>query len=193
MPEIESLIGDLTSGEDERAEQAAIQLADSPEACLPYLQALLQADTVDQRWWAVRTLAQMPTSRQIIEMLVAALQDPSAEVRQCAALAFASHPQPEAIAPLVNALQATDSMLISLVANALVTIGNEAVPALLNAINEVQPAARIEIIRALAEIGDHRAIPALMSAMQSDSAVSQFWAEYGLNKLGLGMVYLKPS
>jgi HEAT repeat protein len=84
-------------------------------------------------------------------------------------------------------------MLISLVANALVTIGKEAVPALLNAINEVQPAARIEIVRALAEIGDHRAIPALVSAMQSDSAVSQYWAEYGLNKLGLGMVYLKPS
>jgi len=45
----------------------------------------------------------------------------------------------------------------------------------------------------LAEIADHSAIPALMSALEDDSVMVQHWAEEGLERLGLDMVYLKPE
>jgi len=48
-------------------------------------------------------------------------------------------------------------------------------------------------MRALAEITDHRAIPALMAALDDESVMVQHWAEEGLERLGLDMVYLKPE
>lgn len=193
MLDILTLLDELTSGDDTLAEQAALKLAGHPEACLPYLQNLIQSGSDDQRWWAVRTLAEMRPGNNIPGMLVAALQDPSPQVRQCAALGLQNHPHPEAIPALLAAVQAGDPMLSSLAASAMIKVGPEAVPALLDTFENVPPAARIEILRVFAEIGDHRSIPVLMKAMQSDSAVSQYWAEQGLNKMGLGMVYIKPA
>jgi hypothetical protein len=44
----------------------------------------------------------------------------------------------------------------------------------------------------LAEIKDHRAIKTMMSALEDESAVVQYWAKEGLDRLGLNMVYGKP-
>ena len=85
-------------------------------------------------------------------------------------------------------------MVASLAGNALTLLKSAAVPALTQALeSEQNPAAKREIVRALAEIGDPAAIPALMKALQSDSALLQYWAEHGLEKMGLGMVYIKPN
>jgi hypothetical protein len=48
------------------------------------------------------------------------------------------------------------------------------------------------VLRTLAEIRDHRAIPVLMKSMNEESAVLQYWAQTGLERLGLDMVYIKP-
>jgi hypothetical protein len=45
----------------------------------------------------------------------------------------------------------------------------------------------------LADLGDHRSIPLLLSAQGGDSAVMQYWAQVGLERLGLNMVYLSPD
>jgi HEAT repeat protein len=47
-------------------------------------------------------------------------------------------------------------------------------------------------LRSLSEIGDHRAIPAMMKALGEESALLQYWATEGLQRLGLDMVYMKP-
>jgi HEAT repeat protein len=47
-------------------------------------------------------------------------------------------------------------------------------------------------LRALSEIGDHRAIPVMMKSLSEESALLQYWAQEGLNRLGLNMVYIKP-
>jgi HEAT repeat protein len=52
--------------------------------------------------------------------------------------------------------------------------------------------ARIQALRALAEIRDHRAIPVMMQVMGEESALLQHWAKEGLERLGLNMVYIKP-
>jgi HEAT repeat protein len=85
-----------------------------------------------------------------------------------------------------------DSMVGSLAVHALVKIGAAAVPALIEAVKSGGQSQRIHALRALAEIRDHRAIPIMMQVMQEDSALLQHWAQEGLERLGLDMVYMKP-
>jgi hypothetical protein len=94
----------------------------------------------------------------------------------------------------------------------LVKIGGAAVPSLIDVVKRppgpavshrrargtngvegsVPQSQRIHALRALAEIRDHRAIPVMMQVMQEDSALLQHWAQEGLERLGLDMVYIKP-
>jgi HEAT repeat protein len=151
----------------------------------------MESNDSDIRWWAVRTLSQNlnpPTA-----WLLQALQDPAPEVRQCAALGLCSHPSDESIPSLIVALADADTMVSNLATNALVAIGAEAVPFLLESLKTSPQAARINAMRALADIRDYRAVQAMMSALEEDSMLMQHWAEEGLERLGLNMVYLDPD
>jgi HEAT repeat protein len=148
---------------------------------------------VDVRWWAVRALAQFEPADEITRELVAALEDESGEVRQCAAMALCHHPSRQAISSLIRTLSDPDSMAARLAANALALIGPAAIPALIETLQTGSPSAKLEAVRALAEIKDPHAIPALMKALEQDSALMQYWAEQGLDKLGLGMIYIQPE
>jgi HEAT repeat protein len=151
----------------------------------------LESSDADHRWWAVRTLAQSPQAQT--EWLLPLLNDSAAEVRQAAALGLCSHPNETAIRPLIQALSDADSMVSELARNALVVIGKPAVPFLLEVPRDAQQRSRINALRALAEIVDYSTIPTLMAALEEDSVMMQHWAEEGLERLGLNMVYLKPE
>lgn len=191
MPVIDELLADLTSGDETRAENAVPGLVELGENAIPALRDLLDSADADQRWWALRTLAQSPQPQT--EWLLPLLNDSAAEVRQAAALGLCSHPDETAIKPLIRALSDDDVMVSDLARNALVVIGKPAVPSLLEIPGDAQQRARINALRALAEIGDHSAIPTLMAALEDDSVMMQHWAEEGLERLGLNMVYLKPE
>ena len=193
------MLADLTSGNEGAAEAAVAPLIEMGEKAVPALLDLTRSPDVDARWWALRVLASLPHARP--ESLVPFLEDPAPEVRQCAALGLAGKPDESAVEPLVRALSDGDSMVASLSANALVKIGSPAVPSLIEAVKrrpelgETNPSQsqRIHALRALAEIRDHRAIPVMMQVMQEDSALLQHWAQEGLERLGLDMVYIKPQ
>ncbi len=189
MPSLDPLLKDLVSGDETRAENAAIQLGQMGGSVLPALGALLKSSDPDHRWWAVRTLAQM--SDVNCDYFIEALKDVSAEVRQAAALALAAHPFGQAAPVLVQALSDEDAMLQTLAANALSAIGRPVVPILLDAFPGSPLSVKIHIMRVLAELRDPRAIPVMMEAMQAGSAILQRWCEIGLQQLGLDMVYLK--
>ena len=191
MSILDELLADLTSGDETRAENAVPALVELGEDSFPALRDLLDSADADQRWWALSTLAQSPQART--EWLLPFLDDPHAEIRQAAALGLCSHPDETAIRPLIQALSDADSMASDLAHNALVVIGKPAVPALLEVPKDAPQRARINALRALAEIGDYSAIPALMAALEEDSVMMQHWAEEGLERLGLNMVYLKPE
>ena len=191
MPALEPLMEDLISGDETRAENAAAQLGQMGGSVLPVLGVLLKSSNADQRWWAVRTLAQMPDGNG--DYFIEALQDVSAEVCQAAALALAVHPALQAAPVLVQALSNEDAMLQTLAANALSAIGQPVVPILLDAFPGSRLSVKIHIMRVLAEVRDPRAIPVMMKAMELDSAILQHWCEIGLQQLGLDMVYLKMS
>jgi len=198
VSELDDLLADLTSGDEDRAEAAVPKLVSLGEAAFPALRALLDSPDTDRRWWALSVLAQ---NEQVdVDWLLAALDDQAAEVRQCAALGLCAHPAPKSVPALIGALQDPDSMVSTLAANALAAIGEAAVPALLDLVEDASLAAsksvaaqtaRLNAMRALAAIADPRAIPAMMAALKEGSTVMQHWAETGLENLGLDMVYLK--
>jgi len=188
---LDALLADLTSGDEARAEGAVPGLVELEQEAFPSLRDLLKSADADQRWWALRTLAQAPQART--EWLLPFLNDPAPEVRQAAALGLCSHPAETAIRPLVQALSDADSLVSGLACNALVEIGKPAVPSLLEISKDAPHRARINAIRALAEIADFSAIPTLMSALEDDSVMVQHWAEEGLERLGLNMIYINPE
>lgn len=190
MTTLERLLQDLTSGEEALAEAAVPQLIEIGEPAFPALLDLTRSPDPDARWWALRVLASAPQAPA--EWLIPSLSDPAPEVRQCAALGLAGKPAERAVEPLVHALSDEDSMTASLAANALVKAGSAAVPSLIEAVKSGVQARRIHALRALSEIRDHRAIPVMMQVMQEDSALLQHWAQEGLERLGLDMVYIKP-
>jgi HEAT repeat protein len=188
--DLRPLLNELVSGDEIRAERASTLLADSGTDVLPALLDLTHSPDPDSRWWALRTLAQSPLLQA--DWLIPFLNDPAPEVRQCAALGLGSQPDESAINPLVHALNDNDGMVCNLAVKALITIGRAAVPPLIELAKSSPQSARIHALRALAEIRDHRAIPVMMQVMEEDSALLQYWAKEGLERLGLDMVYLKP-
>ena len=184
------LLAELTSGDDTRAENSIPAIVDLGMDAIPTLLELTRAEEVDSRWWAVRALAASPHART--ENLIPLLSDSASEVRAAAALALCNHPDESAIPALINTLSDEDSLTAGLAGNALVKIGSPSVPSLLTVMSEAPTSIRIIVLRALSEIRDHRAIPVMMKSLSEESAVLQYWAQEGLQRLGLDMVYGKP-
>jgi len=191
MTDLSRLLADLVSGDEQRAQSAVAPLAALGEAAWPDLRGLMDSSDPDRRWWALCVLAQ--NERPPLDWLRGGLQDVNAEVRQCAALGLCGHPHEQAVAGLVAALGDPDGLVSHLAVAALNALGAAAVPALIEALEDDRPAVRLNATRALAGIADPRAIPGLMSALERDSALQQYWAEAGLERLGLDMLYFKPS
>lgn len=187
---MKNLLAELTSGDDERAEQSIPALVELGEAAVSHLLELTRSTDVDIRWWAVRALAASPHTRT--SDLLPLLSDSAPEVRAATALALCSHPHEDAVNALTQALADEDPLTAGLAGNALVKIGSPSVPSLLEVMNEAPTGIRILALRALSEIRDHRAIPMMMKCLSDESAVLQYWAQQGLERLGLDMVYMKP-
>ena len=189
--EITKIASDFANGSDKIAEETARDLARLASGDLEVFKQLLQDQRTDVRWWAVRSLAEIE-SPEITPLLITSLDDADVSVRQCAALALQKHPDQRAISALIEMLKSTDQLLSRLAGDALVASGGDAVTELLEVMQEDHPAARIQAARALALIGDTRAIPELFNALEGDSALLEYWAGEGLEKMGVGMVFFTP-
>jgi len=192
MEDISVLLSRLSCGEDEQAEQALSHLAALGAEALAPLKERLSHPEAEVRWWAVRALAELKDER-IPQLLVQALADPDQGVRWCAGLALRLHPSPLAAAALVDMLEDEAALTRRLAGDALVAIGAEVVPQLLEALQQAEIPARLEVVRALAKIGDERSIPALFNALDDASALVEYWAGEGLDKMGVGMVFYRPE
>jgi HEAT repeat protein len=191
MAEISKLIKNLSSGNDDLAEESVRQLIVIQDEALPHLLSLRFSKVIDERWWAFCALGQFPGAD--VEWFFPGLHDISAEVRESAAMALSHNPNPSAIHELILALNDDDRMVASLAGHALSNIGNDAVPELILVMEHGSPAARIDAARALAAIRDPRSIPILMTALGNGSELVKFWAEQGLENMGAEMVYFKPG
>lgn len=191
MESVETLVAELTSGDEARAEAAAHELGGRAAAALRALRPLLSEPDSDTRWWALRALAGLDLPEAAV-LLCEGLGDPTLEVRQCAALGLRYHPIPEAVPALCEALLEEERLLGRLASDALVQVGSPAVLPLIELLDRAPPSSRVEIVRALALIADRRAIPALFNALDDPSALVEHWAEEGLTRMGIGMSYFRP-
>lgn len=190
ISEIQSILNSLTSGDDERAEAVVPQIASLGETAIDSLLTLLESPSSDHRWWATRALAVIDHSKAQ-DGLQRALGDEDPNVRQCAALSLRLSPTPSAIPTLVNALQDTDRLVARFAADALAAIGPAAIQALSLSMGSPDPAVRVEAVRALAAIEDPHALHALFDALDDPSPLVCHWAEQGLERLGVGMVFFE--
>jgi len=94
---------------------------------------------------------------------------------------------------LLLLLSDEDALTRRLAGDALVAIGSQVIPQLLDAMQNGEHITRLEAVRALAKIGDERAIPTLFEALDDNSALIEYWASEGLEKMGVGMVFFKPQ
>ncbi len=192
MPEFTDVLDELSCGEDERAEAALPHLAVWGPEALQALQERLADPEPDVRWWAVRGLAEVQDER-VPELLVQALADPDMGVRWCAGVALRRHPSEKAVPALVELLSSVEALTRRLAGDALVAVGKPAVEKLLLVLRGGELPARLEAVRALAKIGDERSIPALYQALDDNSALIEYWANLGLEKMGVGMVFYQPK
>jgi HEAT repeat protein len=192
MESFSDLLDELSCGDDERAEAALPHLAAwSPEVLEPLRDRLFNPEA-EVRWWAVRALAEVHDER-VPGLLTDALSDPDKGVRWCAGLALRTHPSAKAIPALLPLLSDEDALTRRLAGDALVAIGSPVVPQLLEVIQKGEHVARLEAVRALAKIGDERAIPVLFEALDDSSALIEYWASEGLEQMGVGMVFYRPE
>lgn len=187
----QQLVDDLTCGDDRRAEAAVHEFAACGEEVVPMLAELYQHPDADIRWWALRALSEIP-SESSKATLIAATRDEDRSVRYCATLGLRQQPTAQAISCLIEELDSPDKLLSRLASDALIHIGEEAVPMLLAVMENGNQQVRLEAVRALAHIGDKRSIPQLFRALEEDSAILEYWANEGLEKMGVGMVFSKP-
>ena len=189
--DLEKLIEKFTCGDDNQAEESAKILSNLGKSIIPELMDLLESNVEDKRWWAVRTISSMedPPADIFDNML----SDESIEVRKCAALSISHHPTANAIEKLIELIADKDPLMSNLAANALIAIGNKSIMSLLENISSLEGLGRIEAYRAIANIVDKNAITILMDGLEDDSYLVNYWAEEGLTKLGLDMVYIKPK
>ena len=185
-------MADLTSGQDARAEAAVPALTVHGQSAAQALIELTNSPIADHRWWAIRALASFPQT-EAGNQLIASLQDTDLSVRQCAALALKFQPTPSAIAPLIAQLDSKDQLLARLASDALAAVGAPAVAELSQAASHDDPRIRIQAVRALALMEEPEAIAPLFQSIDDPSSMVTYWAEEGLDRLGIGMAFFKPG
>lgn len=121
---------------------------------------------------------------EVVPILTQALNDPVPSVRIQAAKALGRVGDPSIVPTLLSALRGADEQLGSQIFSALVQLGHDAVPALVDASKSNSAWVRWQCIRALGEIRDRRALPVLVPAL-GDADHSIAWvAAKGLVRLG---------
>lgn len=193
MNPLNRLLEALAAGNDLAAEEAVTKL--SREYTPDVLQALEELYTranSDLRWWAIRALAVLPLPGNL-PTLLSAVDDPDESVRLCAVLGLRENPHPQSTTKLVELLPHPDRLLARLAGDALAAIGVPATEQLLQSVKTGNPASRLEACRALAIIQDPQSISTLFKLLDEDSALLEYWANEGLERMGIGMAFFKSG
>jgi HEAT repeat protein len=188
MDSLAPLIDDLLSSDETRAEAAVLRLAAQGDRALPALERLLGSPSPDVRWWAVRAVAAIPSTHSA-EIMARMLPDDDPAVQQAAALGLRHHPSPDAVPALVSLLGDSQALTRQLASDALAAVGPEAIDRLRAALQGDNPTVRVQAARALALMKHPAAIGPLFELLDDPSALVAYWAERGLDDLGVGMVF----
>ncbi len=184
----------LRSGEEEEREAAAERLMARGPVVVPHVVDVLKVGDVDSRWWAARILAGIPGS-EATAALISALLDPDEDVIVCAALGLGERgeTQPSVVAALLTQLRCCGHYAGRHVSDALSKIGEPAVGALIEALEDSRPSVRVLAARALSRVLSPSSIPALVKALDDPEAAVEHYALDALQRMGVGItVLLQP-
>lgn len=188
---LQAFMDALNAGGDAQTEKAASALTEVGDRALPALQSLLEDPDPHKRWWGPRALAALGTD-VAVKLIVATLEDPDPDVRACAVVALSKLQPREAISKLIARLSDPSAYVGRLAADALSQFGEPAVAALMDALEEGDTATRAGAARALRAIQPQEAVSALYKALDDPSAVVTHYAEEALEKMGVGIIFLRP-
>jgi HEAT repeat protein len=97
----------------------------------------------------------------------------------------------EAVADLVHCLSDPSPLVSRIAADGLARIGPPAVSALIAALQAEDAPTRAGAARALSVIQPKEAVPALCAALDDPSAMVTYYAEEALERMGVGLVFIR--
>ena len=124
--------------------------------------------------------------------LIEFVNDKDEETCAAAIYALRFRSTADAVAALIAALALPDSFLARTACDSLIYLNAIAVASLIQALTHPNIQTRGLAARALAHIKDQSSIPALFKALDDESALVQYWADEGLERMGVGQIYFKP-
>lgn len=186
---LQSLLLAIEADNDEAAEEIVTTLAVDANI-LPALLDLGTSANPDQRWWAMRALAEMaennPDARdQVTPVLLDALNDAEDSIRCVAALGLSQMQATSAIPSLALMLADASGWVRGAAANALAQIGEPAVPALGEAMQDEREGVRVRAAYALNRIKSIKSARWLFPALNDPNHIVHTYAYETLDEMGL--------
>ena len=169
---IQALLDAIETGDDGVAERVA-QTSAGQMVPLPALRPLLADADPDRRWWAVRTLAVIG-GEEAGALLMSHLGDPDEATRCAAALGLGQLRAAAAVPALTAQLGDANGWVRDIAADALAMIGEPALPALAEMLNDGPDGARVRAAGAL-----RRILVGALADRQTSEFGPQFWPAIG--------------
>jgi HEAT repeat protein len=175
----------------------SLELMGSADA-VPDLVPLLQSSDKFLAKWSARALGKLAKApvkegesdprKQAVPALIAALQNPLAEVREESALALAALGDAETVVgPLIQLLRDSDENVQAAAIKGLETLHDaRAVEPLIQLLQQGHASLRCQAAELLGKLGDPRAIAPLQQTLQDGDKELRDMATWSLEKLGAG-------
>lgn len=186
---LDDLLAAIAEEDDEAAEAAIIELTLVNGTGKEPLLELCTSPDPDQRWWAVRGLAALAEVDEInrastTPALVNALSDPDDAVRCVAALALGQLQAASAIPSLMLLLSDPSGWVRGAAADALALMGEAAVPALGEALQDEREGVRVRAAYSLRKICSPKSARWLFPALNDPNPIVHTYAYETLDQLG---------
>ncbi len=189
-PLLQPLLNAIAAGDDEATEAEVANLGALDGVAVSHLAHLSAAGDDDQRWWGVRAIAEVgqqhPDAReQAIPALLNALHDREDPIRCVAALALGEMRAASAIPALTLLLADASGWVRGAAADALALIGEPAVPALGEALQDPRDGVRVRAAYALHRIKSVKSARWLFPALNDPNHIVHTYAYETLDEMGL--------
>lgn len=187
---LQPLLEAIAADDDEAAESAIMALSQQADMAFPALLELARSADPDQRWWAVRGLAALAAADAnarplALPVIVDALCDEDEALRCAAALALGQLQATSAIPSLVLHLADANGWVRSAAADALALLGEAAVPALCQALQDEREGVRVRAAYALNKIRSPKSARWLFAALNDPNYLVHTYAYEALDGMGL--------
>lgn len=176
----------LEQGGDDTFDQLMLTLADDPTLTIRSSSrrpTQVAQGTAENR--PPTPASTSPSEATVPEDLLAALRGGDRSRRIQATRALGQYKSPNAIVLLIDAVRSGDRMVAAAAVESLQEIGAAGVPAVSEALTATrEDQARWSLVKVLSAVGDERAIPTLMGALEEKNYGTRWLAAEGLARIG---------